>query len=203
MGRSFFLRSGWGQRALRVARQMFAKAIEIDPRYARAHAGIANCDSYLVCMGDPGASFEEILADQRTRPGARPRPGRGACREGAGALHGRPAWRGECGLDEAVRLGPTLFEAHFFAAATVAPRAAMPRRPRCCERAAELQPDDFRALGLAVNAYRSLGRRDDLLSAARRCLERVEAEVAVHPDNAGALAFGAAVLAELGEAAIR
>jgi TolB-like protein len=50
-----------------------------------------------------------------------------------------------------------------------------------------------------VNAYRSLGDGDGVRSAARRCLERVEAEVALHPDNAGALAFGAIVLTELGD----
>ena len=44
-----------------LARQMFAKAIEIDPLYARAYAGIANCDArlWLVQCADPA---EEILA---------------------------------------------------------------------------------------------------------------------------------------------
>ena len=36
-------------------------------------------------------------------------------------------------------------------------------------------------------------------SAARRCRERVEAEIAIHPDNAGALALGAVALGELGD----
>src|SRR5213079_3231757 len=31
----------------RLARQMFAKAVELDPLYARAYAGIADCDSFL------------------------------------------------------------------------------------------------------------------------------------------------------------
>ena len=48
--------TGWGQRAMQVARQMFVKATGIDPRYARAYAAIANCDSYLLCMGDPAVS---------------------------------------------------------------------------------------------------------------------------------------------------
>src|SRR5262249_3579138 len=61
MGRSFFLRSGWGERALRVARQMFARAAEIDPQYARAYSGIANSNSYLMCMGDLTVSFQDIL----------------------------------------------------------------------------------------------------------------------------------------------
>ena len=30
-----------------LARRMFAKAVELDPHYARAYAGIADCDSFL------------------------------------------------------------------------------------------------------------------------------------------------------------
>src|SRR2546428_14080593 len=30
-----------------LARRMFAKAVELDPAYARAYAGIADCDSFL------------------------------------------------------------------------------------------------------------------------------------------------------------
>ena len=30
-----------------LARQMFAKAVKLDPLYARAYAGIADCDSFL------------------------------------------------------------------------------------------------------------------------------------------------------------
>ncbi|MEM7226948.1 MAG: hypothetical protein AAF495_28520 [Pseudomonadota bacterium] len=38
------------------------------------------------------------------------------------------------------------------------------------------------------------GRDDNLMAAARLCLERVEVEIETHPDTAGTLAFGSAVL---------
>ena len=44
-GRDFFHRRS--KRYYQLARQMFAKAVELDPRYARAYAGIADCDSFL------------------------------------------------------------------------------------------------------------------------------------------------------------
>ena len=43
--------------------QHLQRALEIDPAYARAYAGLANCDSYLLCLGDLEATFEAILAD--------------------------------------------------------------------------------------------------------------------------------------------
>src|SRR5262245_35841246 len=55
------------RRTLRVARQMFAKAIEIDPGYARAYAGIANCDANLWAAGDSDVSFDDILANSWRR----------------------------------------------------------------------------------------------------------------------------------------
>jgi adenylate cyclase len=178
MGRSFFLRSGWGERALRVARQMFVRAAAIDPRYARAYSGIANSERAL--------ALDPSLAEAHAAKGL--------------ALYtaGRHAEANHV-LEQALRLGPDLFETNFFAARNLRAQGRYREAIPLFERAAELQPDDFRALGLVANAYRSLGLQDEMLSAARRCLERVEAEVAVHPDNAGALAFGACALAELGE----
>ncbi|MDJ0980260.1 MAG: hypothetical protein QNI94_01475, partial [Kiloniellales bacterium] len=67
------------------------------------------------------------------------------------------------------------------------------------EEAARLRPKDYRALGLLASEYRILGRTEDFEAAARRALERVEAAVEAHPENADALAFGSALLAERGQ----
>jgi TolB-like protein/Tfp pilus assembly protein PilF len=198
-GRAYFLQSGWGRRALSVARQMFMKAAEIDPAYARAFAGVANCDSTLLCMGDPAVPFEDILANSTRALELEPDLAEAHAAKGLALYMAGRHVEANAALDEAVRLGPTLFEAHFFAGRNSRAQGRYAQAAALFERAAELQPDDFRALGLAVNAYRSLGRRDEVESAAKRCLERVDAEIAVHPDNAAALAFGAAMLAELGE----
>ncbi|HUL07985.1 MAG TPA: BTAD domain-containing putative transcriptional regulator [Candidatus Acidoferrum sp.] len=201
MGRSFFLRSGWGERALRVARQMFARAAEVDPRYAHAYSGIANSDSYLMCMGDLTVSFQDILDNSERALTLDPSLAEAHAAKGLALYTAGRHGEANVALEQALRLGPDLFEANFFAARNLRAQGRYREAIPLFERAAELQPDDFRALGLVANAYRSLGLRDEMLSAARRCLERVEAEVAVHPDNAGALAFGACALAELGDTA--
>jgi adenylate cyclase len=188
MGRAYFLQSGWGKRALDVARQKFAKAVAIDPGYARAYAGLANCDSYLLAMGDPVVPFEEIIANCERALTLEPELADAHAAKGLALYTAGRHGEADTVLSEAVRLGPNCRAQGRFAQA-----AAM------FEQAADLQPDDFRSLGLAVNAYRSLGQREKMLSVARRCLERVEAEIAVHPDNAGALALGAVALVELGD----
>src|SRR4029077_5729146 len=113
MGRAYFLQSGWGKRALDVARQKFAKAVAIDPGYARAFAGLANCDSYLLAMGDPGVTFEAIIANCERALALEPELSEAHAAKGL-ALYtaGRNA-EADVALSEAVRLGPRSFEAHF------------------------------------------------------------------------------------------
>jgi adenylate cyclase len=67
------------------------------------------------------------------------------------------------------------------------------------QRAASLSPDDYRIWNNLATAYVSLGRRDEAKEAARQAVLRAEKEVKARPDNAGALCFGAIMLAELGE----
>ena len=70
---------------LGLARQMFAKAVELDPTFARAYAGIANCDR-------PADRLVRRADSRRRNPGecrqgarARSRPCRGPCRARRGA----------------------------------------------------------------------------------------------------------------------
>ena len=44
-----------------LARRMFAKAVELDPRYARAYAGIADCDSFLYLQSTERIAIARIL----------------------------------------------------------------------------------------------------------------------------------------------
>ena len=45
-----------------LARRMFAKAVELDPLYARAYAGIADCDSFLFLHYHVDVGIDGILA---------------------------------------------------------------------------------------------------------------------------------------------
>jgi adenylate cyclase len=198
-GRSHFLRGGRSRRTLRLAQQMFGKAIEVDSRYARAYAGLANCDSYLLCLGDPDVTFEQILAHSERALALEPNLAEAHAARGLALYMSGNHEEADIVLERAMQLGPSLFEAHYFAARNHQARGLYEQAAALFERASQIEPDDYSALGLAVATNRSLGREDDMRSVAKRCLERVEAEIAIHPDHAGALAFGASVQAELGD----
>ena len=198
MGRSFFLKGLWAKRALEVARQLFAKAIEIDPSYARAHAGIANCDSYRLLLGVSNATHD-VIADHAARaieldPDlAEAHAAKGLALYAAGRYP-----EANLAFEEAIRLGPDLYEAHFFHARNCREQGLHEKAIPLFERAADLNRSDFRALGLLVDEFRALGQEAEMNSAIHRCVERLEAEIANQPDNACALAFGATLQAEAG-----
>src|SRR5207302_784099 len=58
-GRDFLHRTS--RRYLELARRMFTKAIELDPNYARAYAGIASSDAFLYTLYQADIALEGIL----------------------------------------------------------------------------------------------------------------------------------------------
>lgn len=199
IGRSFYLR-GIDKRSLSIARAMYARASEIDPCYARAYAGLATCESYLM-MSDPVTSLESILAKVARALELEPNLAEAYAVKGMVLYSDGRYVEAALQLERAMALDPDLFEAHFFHGRNCRLQGRREQAAASFERSAELRPNDFRSVGLLAEEYRWLGRRDDFQSAARRCLERVTAEVTAHPENADAWAFGSSVLASLGEPA--
>jgi len=197
MGRSFYLR-GIDKHSLRIAREMFAKAVEIDPDYARAYAAIAICESYLA-MGDPNATYESFLANSRRALELDPHLAEARALKGlalyAEGLYAEAAPE----FERALRLAPDLYETHFFYGRNCRLQERHEQAAALFKRAATLRPNEYRSLGLLAKSYKALGLQQEFMVAARQCLERVEAEIEAHPDNAGALAFGSTVLAETGQ----
>jgi adenylate cyclase len=198
MGRSFFHR-GNEMQPLRTARRLFAKAIEIDPTYARAHAGLADAEAFLLCISDPSASYEVVLASS-TRA-LELEPGLADARASRGlALFtiGRHA-EAEAEFEQALALDANSFEAHFFYGRNCFTQGQYDEAEALFRRAVSLAPADYRTWGFLQMIHVSQGRPGDAAEASRQGVLRVEKEIAAHPDNASALCYGAIMLAELGE----
>ena len=184
---------------LELARRMFVRATEIDPLYARAYAGIADCDSFLRLHYGAKVSIEGILA-----MGARALELKSdlaeahASRGLAFSLLGQyPQAMHE--FDEAIAVNPNLFEAHYFCARACFTQGKLEDAANHYQLAADINPDDCQALLVLVAVFRSLGRTQDMISAAREGVARAERELALHPENPRPAHLGAIALAELGE----
>jgi adenylate cyclase len=98
-----------------------------------------------------------------------------------------------------MELKPDLFEAYLFYGRNCFNRGQYEKAAVLFGKAAEYKHDDFRTLGLQSMCYQSLGRNEEMIQSARQALTRAETAVAARPDDADALAFGAGLLAVLGE----
>src|SRR5213078_4286841 len=182
-----------------LARRMFAKAVELDPLYARAYAGIADCDSFLFLHYHLEAGVDSILATSAKALALDNRLAEAHASRGLALSLGQQHEEAIAEFEEATALDPNSFEAHYFYARACVTQGKLERAATLFERAAENKPDDYQALCLLIQIYRSLGRDRDSKSTARRGVERAERALTSHPEDARAAYLGANALAVLGE----
>jgi adenylate cyclase len=184
---------------LLLAKRMFEKAVELDPDYAQACAGIADCDSFLFLHYNADVSIDGILATSakamELEPGlAEPHASYGL----ALSLRGRYP-EAMAAFERAIALDPNLFEAHYFYARACFTQGKLDEAARLFQRASEVKPDDCQALLVATGVYRSLGREHEMMMAAREGVARAERELMLHPENPRPAYLGAIGLTLLGE----
>jgi adenylate cyclase len=196
-GREFFHRTSKTYYAL--AKRMFTKAIELDPNYARAYAGIADCDSFLFLNYDEKISLDEILANSAKALELEAGLPEAHASRGLALSVGERYQEAEAEYEQAIAGNPNLFEAHYFYGRTCTVQGNFAKAAEQYERAAEIMPDDYQSVGLLSQLYRSLGRHADEVRAARASLERCERALVKNPDNARAAYLGANALALLGD----
>src|SRR5216110_46785 len=182
-----------------LARRMFAKAVELDPLYARAYAGIADCDSFLFLHYHLEAGIDSILATSAKALALENGLAEAHASRGLALSLGKRYDEAIAEFEKAIALDPNSFEGHFFYARACITQGKLDRAAALFERAAEIKPDDYQSSCLLIPVYRSLGRDRDKERAARRGIERAERELTLHPENPRPAYLGAGALVALGE----
>ncbi len=197
-GRQFFNR--FDKKSLLLARQMFRRAAEIDPDYALAYAGLADCAAFLHGMWASGP--EELReADTASRRALELAPGLASTHASRGlALYlSRCYGEAEGRFDAALRLDPVLFEALYFYARMRFEQGRSEEAAELFERAMGARPEDYQAPILLGMALRSLGQEEGELQALRRGLDVAAHHVTLNPDDARAFCLGGLACVRLGE----
>jgi adenylate cyclase len=195
-GRDFFRRAT--KPNLLVARQMFARAIELDPLYARAYAGLADCDSFLFLQYSEGVSIDGILSNCAKALSIDPRLAEARASRGLALSLKQQFAEAEAELALAMEGNPDLFEAHYFYARLCFSQGKLEEAARHFERAAEVNVDDYQSPALVQQVYTSLGMPEKALAASRRAVERAARDIERNPGNPRPLYLGANALAVLG-----
>jgi len=182
-----------------LARRMFTKAVELDSEYARAYAGIADCDSFLCLHYYADVEIDSILATSARALALDAGLAEAHASRGLALYLAQRSEEAVAEFEQAIRLDPNSFEAHYFYARACFAQNKMDRAADLFERAAKLKPDDYQASAMLTMVYRTIGRESEVARAARNAVECAERELALHPENPRPAYLGAVCLITLGE----
>ena len=196
-GREFFYRHS--KHYFHLARRMFVKAVELDPLYARAYAGIADCDSFLFLHYHIDVGIDNIMATAAKALALDDKLAEAHASRGVALSAGGRHEEASAEFEQAIALDPNSFEAHYLYARASVAQGNLERAAALFERAAQIKPDDYQSVCLLINLYRSLGRDQDTEDAARKGINLAERELERHPEDPRPAHLGIAALIELGE----
>ncbi len=197
-GRQFFHQ--FRRKGFDFARQMFARAIVIDPNYARAFAGVADCCSFLYMYWDSVEdNLNEAEAASRKALELDPELAEAHAASGLAFALKKNFTAAQKEFEAAIRLDPKLYEAYYFYARTSFQSGNLAKAAELYEQASKLNPDDYQAVSLLVTVYHGLGRPVEAEATERRALQLIEKHVDSHPDDPRALYLGAGINVRLGD----
>ena len=190
-----FRRSG-----MQYARRMLDRAIEIDPNFVRAHAGIADCCSFLYMYWDASnANLEEAGVSSRSALELDSESAEAHTSRALALTLRRQYDEARREFESALRLNPMLYEAHYFYGRACFTEGKLEEAVSHYRDAWRMRPEDYQAIYLSAEALVKLGRRDEALEASRLGVKLADAHLELNPDDARAWYLSAGALMRLGQ----
>ncbi len=195
-GRRFFLQTR--RRSLEFARDMFARAIELDEEFALAYAGLADVAAllavyYPVAAADLsaalGASRRALSLDPDL---AEAHSANGAVLAAMGDLEGA-----EAAFRRATELDPRLYEPRYFHGRACFQQGRFEEAVSLF-RAASAVREDYSAPFFAAQSLEAMGEHEDALEAYAEALRVVERHMQFNPDDPRAATMRSVALCRLG-----
>jgi TolB-like protein/Flp pilus assembly protein TadD len=203
----FFLRgqSYFGRQTLQdtiYARQMFERALEIDPEYGRAWAGLAYTYGFeQLYFNASHVNRHEALRTSRRALKLAPQLAESHVSAGLAHCMVQAYDAADAAFTKATDLDSENFEAWYFHARSKVHEGELEQAIRLFERAADVRREDYQSVLLMQQLYHSLGDRKHELQMAEKGLRRARAMLRIQPDDTRALNMGAFALARLGRKA--
>jgi serine/threonine protein kinase/Flp pilus assembly protein TadD len=199
-GRQFFHQ--FRRDGFEYALQMFGRAIGIDPDYALAHAGIADCHSLLYTYWDPKIDHvRQAEEESRRAVDLDPDLAEAHVARGLALSLTKQYAESERAYETAIRLNPQLLAAQYFFGRICQSQGKLAEAASHFEEACRICPDDYQSATHLGSVYVGLGRMADAEAADRIGLQIAERHLELHPDDARALYLGATTLCRTGEPA--
>jgi adenylate cyclase len=182
-----------------MARQSFVRAIELDPNYARAYAGIAVCDIRLQSIYGSTIKVEDILKTANRAIEIDPELPEAHAARGFALSLDNSKEAAMAAFERALEIDPNCHEANRYYAEFCVTQSRFEDAARLFIRALEVKPTDYGSPLMLIPVFRSLGDEEKALTYARIGVRKAEDELRSHPENANCACLGATALAFLGE----
>ncbi|MGH8494810.1 MAG: TPR end-of-group domain-containing protein [Gammaproteobacteria bacterium] len=186
-------------KSLFLAREMFRRAIEIDPAYVQALAGAAYAASMIAQWVDHSRKYldEGEEASRRALALAPDAAEAQVARGFALSMNGEYAAAAEH-FELAIKLDPLLYEAWYLYGRSRFAEGHLDHATRLWVRAHAVQPEEFQAVSLRGMALEALGRRDEGRQAMLESVQLIKRHLELNPGDLRALGFGAGALISVG-----
>ncbi len=197
-GRKFYYQ--FTRREMEFALQLFSRAVELDRRYALAHAGLADCWTYLYLYAERNETLRE-QADAASRRAVELAPDLAQAHASRGAALSLAGLHDEAvhSFEAAIRLEPALYEAWYFYARSAFAVGNLEQAASLYEQARRAKPDDYQSPLLVAQIYDGLGRHEDAKASRMQGIAIAEEWLRLHPEDTRALYMAANGLVAVGD----
>ena len=195
-GRKLFQK--WTRQNIEFARQMFERAIKLDPDFAGAWAGLATAHVHLFSWKGCEPDLQKAR-DASTRALALdPELAEAHVAAGQGLSMDQRYAEAAAEFERAIELDPALFDAYYYYARSCFKAGDLENALQLFRRAQSVRPEDYQSCALISLVLRQLGHRDEARGADQIALASVTRHLDLNPDDARAYSLGAGVLGRLG-----
>ena len=197
-GRTYF--HNGHQDKVRLAIQMFKKAIQKDKNYALAYTGLADGYSHLYMYFDrKDENLKQALLASKKAFELDPDLPEAHASLALALAQNKQYKEAEKEFETAIELDPKFFEAYYEYARTCRMMGKHSQTAKLFEKAAQLRPENYQAVLFLESAYKDLNLETEMREANKRTLDNVRKHLDLNPDDARALYLGAGTLVRAGK----
>ena len=196
-GRKLF--QTWNRQNMEFARQMFARAVEIDPNFAAAWAGLANAHVDLYRWGRKPQDLEQAQHASEQALKLDSNLAEAHVSAGQALAVQRRHIEAATEFDRAIELDPTLFDAYYLYARSSFEAGNLEKAGRLFEKAQQSRPEDYQSKNFLAVVLQQLGREDEACRAYQAAIDSAQNHLELNPGDSRAYSLGAGSLARLGD----
>jgi TolB-like protein/Flp pilus assembly protein TadD len=182
------------------ARQMFERALEVDPEFGRAWAGLAYTYGFeYLYFNASNVNCEEALRTSEKALQLAPDLAEAHVSSGIANCMVQDYENAEIQFNKAIELDPESYDAWYFFGRSKVHEGDIERAVKLFERASQVRPEDCQSVLLLPQLYHSLGDHKLEMETTQKGIARARAILELNPDDNRALNMGAFALVRLGE----